>query len=158
MQRRKTFKTVGNLPRSGCPSRFGQGQTAKCSTKIPRAASPTVCTSVCMLNVKGHGSIIIRKRLPNYGLFGRVVGRKRLLYKKDMAAQLMFPKLHVEGKKRTLLMEQCPLVIMPCHICSKQSEACQYKCVLTVELCAATGQMCLEVNDSTTNLSILLSI
>jgi len=46
-----------------------------------------------MLNVKVHGSKIKKKTM--YDMFGRVVRRKLLLFKKNMAARLRCTKLHL---------------------------------------------------------------
>ena len=61
----------------------------------PRVTFQTLQISVNMLNIKVHDSTI-RERLNKYTLFGRVGRKKSLLYKKNMAAQLRFAKLHLD--------------------------------------------------------------
>lgn len=58
----KIFKTIANLPRSGCPTNTSQTQS--------------------QLNVEVHDSAI-RKKIYKCCLFGRVAGRKPLLSKKN---------------------------------------------------------------------------
>ena len=61
-----------------------------------KSLSMTLQASVCILNVKVHDSII-RKRLSQSGLFGRVAWRKPLLSKKNRAAWFRFEKLHLNN-------------------------------------------------------------
>ena len=67
------------------------------TAKNPRAASQTLRASVSMLNHSKSKSKIhhstVKKRMNNYGLFGKFVRRKPLLSKKNMAAQLGFAKV-----------------------------------------------------------------
>ncbi|KAM3912509.1 uncharacterized protein RB166_019314 isoform 2-T2 [Leptodactylus fuscus] len=69
----KTFKTVGNLPRSGRPSKFTPSLDRAMFREIvknPRATYKTLQASVSMLNIQVHHSTI-RKRLNKYSLLAK---------------------------------------------------------------------------------------
>ena len=76
----KTFNTIGNLPRSGHPSKFTPRLDFAMLREIVKNSKSYTSdsTGLGMLNVKVHGTAN-RKRLDKYGLFGRVIRRKPLL-------------------------------------------------------------------------------
>lgn len=86
MENWRTFKTVSNHPRSGCPCKFSPRSDCfmlRVIKKTPRATSCHLLASISTLNVYVHDNKI-RKRLKTYGFYGRVARKKTLFSKKNL--------------------------------------------------------------------------